>query len=156
MTIMDDDQQKLRELVNDDADGFLYHYTSLEALNGIITNKTLWASHIKYLNDTSEQVILRELVNNRILDRLAALPNVRRDQWKVLVARARELYVTCFSEDSGDRLSQWRATAVVPESASSLEKVRYWTIVTPVMMSAVWPLKRYITSLLKARGAPKL
>jgi hypothetical protein len=106
---LDDAQQELRDLVNDDADGSLYHYTSLEALNGIVSNKTIWASHIKYLNDTSEQTILGNLIQDRILERLATQPSIVPKQWDVLFSRGRELFVVCFSEDGGDRLSQWRA-----------------------------------------------
>ena len=106
---MEDEQQKLRDMANDDADGFLYHYTSLEALNGIITNKTLWASHIKYLNDTSEQKIVRDLVFDRIM--LGATTNTKHliEQMNRLFARDDGTFVVCFSEDGGDRLSQWRA-----------------------------------------------
>jgi hypothetical protein len=32
---VDANERMLRDLVNDDADGFLYHYTSLEVLNSI-------------------------------------------------------------------------------------------------------------------------
>ena len=110
---MDDDQQRLRDLVNDDADGFLYHYTSLEALIGIATNKIFWASHIRYLNDTSEQDIMGQLVLKRIKQLDTAGPNGEAgefEQWKILLDRDIErFFVICFSEDGGDRLSQWRA-----------------------------------------------
>ena len=32
----------------------LYHYTSLSGLLGIIENKCIWASDIRYLNDSNE------------------------------------------------------------------------------------------------------
>ena len=32
----------------------LYHYTNLEGAKGIISNKTFWASHIKFMNDSKE------------------------------------------------------------------------------------------------------
>jgi hypothetical protein len=106
---LDDEQQELWDVVNDDADGSVYHYTSLEALNGIVSNKTFWASHIKYLNDTSEQIILRHLVQHRILELLGTQPSIVPEQWEAHFAREREIFVVCFSEDGGDRLSQWRA-----------------------------------------------
>jgi hypothetical protein len=110
---LDDDQQELRDLVNNDADGFLYHYTSLDALIGIAGGKILWASHIKYLNDTSEQDIMRQLLLKEIQELIMADPHAAAeqiDQWRVLLDRDIEpFFVLCFSEDGGDRLSQWRA-----------------------------------------------
>jgi hypothetical protein len=32
----------------------LYHYTSIEGLMGILTNRSLWATEIYFLNDTQE------------------------------------------------------------------------------------------------------
>jgi hypothetical protein len=40
------------------ADELLYHYTSVEAFVNIINGGELWASHIRYLNDRSEQRLL--------------------------------------------------------------------------------------------------
>lgn len=37
------------------SDSRLYHYTTLEWFAGILDTDKLWASHIGYLNDTSEQ-----------------------------------------------------------------------------------------------------
>lgn len=33
---------------------YLYHYTTLEGLHGVVTKRVLWASNIFYLNDTQE------------------------------------------------------------------------------------------------------
>jgi hypothetical protein len=89
-------------------DGFLYHYTDVDALTKIITKKTMRATHIRYLNDTSEQTILRDAVLARIerdIDRVDT-----KERWKARLSRELEsIFVTCFSEDRGDRLSQWRA-----------------------------------------------
>ena len=38
-------------------DNFVYHYTSLDALRGILGKELcLWATHYAYLNDPSEQI----------------------------------------------------------------------------------------------------
>jgi hypothetical protein len=114
---LNDALQESRNTVNEDEDGFLYHYTDLNALIGIISNKVLWASHIKYLNDTSEQVIYRQLVSNKIweIDSSTDL-NVEEQRLPERIRQSRTLggsltmaFVVCFSEDGGDRLSQWRA-----------------------------------------------
>jgi len=35
-------------------DGLLYHYTSSEGLMGILRSNSIFATHIRYLNDTQE------------------------------------------------------------------------------------------------------
>jgi len=37
----------------------IYHYTSPEALTGIVRDKQLWATNIRYLNDSQEFVYTR-------------------------------------------------------------------------------------------------
>jgi Protein of unknown function (DUF2971) len=98
--------------VNPDEDGFLYHYTNLEALTGIIINRTMWATHIRYLNDTSEQTLLRDALKARV----RASPMIRGffdrtpEQLQAdLDIDLQPVFVSCFSADRGDRLSQWRA-----------------------------------------------
>lgn len=96
-------------VVDSDEDGFLYHYTSLEALIGIVNHRTLWASNIKYLNDTSEQTILQNLVRDQILELIAKQSSNAPGRWRQAFQRALDIFVVCLSEDAGDRLSQWRA-----------------------------------------------
>jgi hypothetical protein len=105
---LDDDQQKL---VNNQ-DRFLYHYTSLEAFTSIIQKRTMWASHIKFLNDTSEQEILENLIVGRLLQPFTTEPNRKKilnDLRLYFDSITDPMFVICFSEDGGDRLSQWRA-----------------------------------------------
>lgn len=98
-------RQQFREL--------LYHYTSIETFLRILDNAELWASHIRYLNDTSEQRLSWDLVRARINERLAFAVGDERIR---LLKQQRfaenpdrlNVYVICFSKDGGDRLSQWR------------------------------------------------
>lgn len=91
----------------------LYHYTSIETFLKILDNAELWASHVRYLNDTSEQQLSWDLVRMRIAERLAFAVGDERD---ILLKQKRfaerpdrlNVYVVCFSRDGGDRLSQWR------------------------------------------------
>lgn len=39
-------------------DQLLYHYTTIETFVNIMDGGELWASHIRYLNDTSEQRLM--------------------------------------------------------------------------------------------------
>ena len=45
----------------------LYHYTTLEGLLGIINTQTLWATHGRFLNDSSELVLFKDkLIDLRV------------------------------------------------------------------------------------------
>jgi hypothetical protein len=52
--------------------GPLYHYTSVDALFGMLKNKALWATNVHYLNDASETEfglrLMRELVARALGD----------------------------------------------------------------------------------------
>ena len=91
----------------------LYHYTSLESFRGIVQSSTLWASHIRYLNDASEQRLMSDLVLQRIEERLQDTTDSYHKKLLELKAIAaspqdEDIYVISFSEDGGDSLSQWR------------------------------------------------
>jgi hypothetical protein len=51
-------------LTHEDVPKTLYHYTSLEALVSIVQSKRLRASAIRFLNDTSEAMRLKEGYGN--------------------------------------------------------------------------------------------
>lgn len=94
-------------------DELLYHYTAVDSFLSIVNGGELWASHIRYLNDTSEQRLAWEHVRARIDARLAAASGDSRDRLLLFQSLANspvdlDLFVLCFSKDAGDRLSQWR------------------------------------------------
>lgn len=94
-------------------DQLLYHYTTIETFVNIMDDGELWASHIRYLNDTSEQRLMWNHVRARIKSRLnEATENdsERLLQFQSLASSPVEMdiYLLCFSMDGGDRLSQWR------------------------------------------------
>jgi len=95
--------------------GLLYHYTDQKGLIGIIESKKIWATHARYLNDTSEGKIVFEVLrkvlndipgNSTLQDRRKAMTKFQAGL-KDFVAGL-NMFVTSFSED-GNRLSQWRA-----------------------------------------------
>lgn len=43
-----------------DKEVYLYHYTSIEAFNGIVNSRSIWASDCRYLNDKLELIHARE------------------------------------------------------------------------------------------------
>ncbi len=98
----------------EEADHYLYHYTTAEGLLGIVQTRKIWATSIFYLNDMKEfrdgielskkhvqalhdgmtEAFLRKLLAN-VLERLRACDGFH-------------TYVCSFSELADD-LSQWRA-----------------------------------------------
>ncbi|MEC6816983.1 DUF2971 domain-containing protein [Photobacterium toruni] len=89
----------------------LYHYTSLQGLIGVITDKSVWASHCEYLNDSSEFIhalSFAKTVSGNIFmddDYLEAFGWAVRDSLEHMVKH--DIYVASFSENA-DLLSQWR------------------------------------------------
>jgi len=117
----------------------LYHYTSPSGLIGIIKEKNIWATNVRYLNDFNELLeasdtasgLLSEYCsddnNQDIMELLAEM----REQVGTAASR---YYVCSFSEDK-DSLSQWRAYCPpsggyalgIPSShLSSLAKEKNW------------------------------
>jgi hypothetical protein len=62
----------------------LYHYTNSAGLVGILQTKTLWATHYKSLNDSSEIVFAKDLLISRML------PHVR-EEYEKLIRQSRDI-----------------------------------------------------------------
>ena len=107
-------------LVHNNDDKILYHYTSQSGLMGIARSKSIWASHLYYLNDTTEFVHAFDLMyqkvealhdgvrGNALNPKNYLYEKVKDDlrSYKLLPSQI-GLFVCSFSED-GDLLSQWR------------------------------------------------
>ena len=87
----------------------LYHYTNWEGLLGILRDKTLWATHYKFLNDYSEIGFLR----NKLISRL--IPIVHKeyerfikqsshDKQKIIQKGRRNQVVQQYTENVVDKL----------------------------------------------------
>ncbi len=93
----------------------LYHYTSQSGLLGIINSNKIWASHLLYLNDSTEFKYATDLMRKTIHSLPdSTLPKIAKDAFTELsqdleniVAEQFGVYVFSLSED-GDLLSQWR------------------------------------------------
>lgn len=92
----------------------LYHYTSGTGLIGVLTSRCIWATSIRFLNDSREYDLAVDLTRKSIQARLQKVRN-RYDEalYRVLEQNldtgiTAEVYVSSFSEHS-DQLSQWRA-----------------------------------------------
>jgi hypothetical protein len=101
------------------SDEYLFHYTTQPAICGIAKDQCLWATNIRYLNDSTEFVHSFELARNIVeqMDALhtedrAVLSLLLRDEIRNPITKrflGFRHYIVSLSCDGGDRLSQWRA-----------------------------------------------
>ena len=93
---------------------FIYHYTDPKGLIGILSEGQLWATDIRYLNDSSE-LLHAEKLHGQVLQELsAAAPADSIRKRLATVARERapwqyrlHTYAVCFCADD-DLLTQWK------------------------------------------------
>jgi len=92
----------------------LYHYTSGEGLAGILRTRRLWATDVRYLNDSAEFNYALPLVAEEVRRKreLTKVHNALFEEWERAFDMASNVrvYVTAFSSKP-DSLSQWRAYA---------------------------------------------
>jgi len=97
----------------EDAPELLYHYTSLGSFVEIVRSRSLYATDILYLNDVLEYRHARQLIANRIEERLSDPAEICERAallWYLKMLNAAEtepVYVASFSEKADD-ISQWR------------------------------------------------
>lgn len=99
-----------------DDDLQLYHYTTIDGLEGIIKNRSMWLTHTSTLNDPTElkygKEIILKILNNEISNGHDETIDILLHSLKVQVNSFDEImyeaYVACFCK-SDNLLSQWRA-----------------------------------------------
>ena len=91
----------------------LYHYTSGSGLLGIVESKSIWATSVRYLNDSAEYA-LAVAAAEMILDHRASMARTpfKMGIYRVLKDSLKqghetEVFVSSFSQNA-DQLSQWR------------------------------------------------
>ncbi|HBG19387.1 MAG TPA: DUF2971 domain-containing protein [Desulfobulbaceae bacterium] len=91
----------------------LYHYTSFSGLLGIVDIRALWASDIRYMNDSSELKHAADLLRTEISRRLGAghgrhhLFDQFLDWFTYRITNGHMLFASSFRAN-GNLLSQWR------------------------------------------------
>jgi hypothetical protein len=91
----------------------LYHYTSFTGLLGIVASRALWASDIRYMNDSAELKHTADLIHTEITHRIAAghrkpdLLNQFLDWVTHRITNGHMLFASSF-RSNGNLLSQWR------------------------------------------------
>jgi hypothetical protein len=132
-------EDKLKDLIIGESSkpqGLLYHYTTQRGLIGIISTKSIWATHYQYLNDWLEiQDAYQKIYVNAIVEKLTYSEDMNKELYefikKNLIEHANlyDVFLMSFSDDvkalrgkkqseyaenkeseyAGNRLSQWRA-----------------------------------------------
>jgi hypothetical protein len=91
----------------------LYHYTTASGLLGILRSKAIWATNIRFLNDSREFALAMDLTREILRERLSqAKARYQQALYSVLSdglshSQESQLFVASFSAN-GDQLSQWR------------------------------------------------
>ncbi|ARU57786.1 hypothetical protein OLMES_3765 [Oleiphilus messinensis] len=101
----------------------LYHYTSFSGLRGIVESNAIWASDIRYMNDSAElrhtSDLIRQEVNRRIVE--DGSKTVLLNQFVDWVARritnGHILFGASF-RSNGNLLSQWRGYSALGKGVS--------------------------------------
>jgi hypothetical protein len=101
----------------------LYHYTTFRGLLGIVGSHTLWASDVRYMNDSAELKHTADLIRTEISRRIAAghpdpqLLNRFLDWVKHRITNGHMLFGASFRAN-GNLLSQWRGYGGVGKGVS--------------------------------------
>lgn len=101
----------------------LYHYTTLAGLTGIVSDRALFATELRYLSDSSEMAYAVSVLSNNLRTRLATNPAHVEVEYQLegwLSARIRnghQIFASCFTRN-GNLLSQWRGYCGVGDGVS--------------------------------------
>lgn len=119
-----DQQRDMAALAQMPPKGLLYHYTTVEGLQGILEKNDLWATSAYFLNDPAEIIYgydrLREVLDKWLANassvgekdslRVTLVSELRKAFGEVLLEKKiiHPIYLACFCEHD-NLLSQWRA-----------------------------------------------
>jgi len=102
-----------RELYADIPVGTLYHYTTFSGLLGIVRSRALWASDIRYMNDSAELRHTADLIGAEVRERIdtghanSGLLSLFLDWVAHRITNGHMLFGASF-RSHGNLLSQWR------------------------------------------------
>ena len=65
------EEQERQEVGDEPGPGLLYHYTDQKGLSGIIDSGNIWATHFRFLNDTSERLEALDFITKSV-DQIAS------------------------------------------------------------------------------------
>ncbi len=102
-----------RELYADIPMGTLYHYTTFSGLLGIVQSRALWASDVRYMNDSAELRHTSDLIKFEVSERIdggpanSTLLSLFADWVAYRITNGHMLFGASF-RSHGNLLSQWR------------------------------------------------
>jgi len=112
----------------------LHHYTTPQGLLGIVSDCSIWASDVRFMNDSSEFSYAAHLIDEVMAEVIA---EVSSDVLRALlptrpgVANAFEYgdqpFIACFCEE-GDLLSQWRGYSAGDSGFSLGLDLHHWAL----------------------------
>jgi Protein of unknown function (DUF2971) len=97
--------------IDETAPSILYHYTTCNGLLGILETNKLWASDVRYLNDSKEIDYGLEMIRSICHEFAPSISAAHAERLRTLTETLSVVdttYAACFCE-SDDLLSQWRA-----------------------------------------------
>ncbi len=112
-----------QSLYADLPEGVLYHYTTFTGLLGIVEKKALWASDIRYMNDSAELKHTADLIRIEVQQRITrghANPDLLAlfvDWVSYRITNGNILFGTSF-RSHGNLLSQWRGYSLPGKGVS--------------------------------------
>ena len=112
-----------KKLYSDIPKETLYHYTTFAGLVGIVNSQVLWASDIRYMNDSAELKHSADLIRMEITQRITAghaKPNLLNQflEWVThRITNGHMLFATSF-RSNGNLLSQWRGYSKMGKGVS--------------------------------------
>ncbi|MGH1485361.1 MAG: DUF2971 domain-containing protein [Cellvibrionaceae bacterium] len=106
-------------LYADSPDELLYHYTTIKGFQGIIDNGYLWASDVRYMNDSAELQYIVQLLRWKIEpnEKNALLLNQFADWIANRITNGHMVFAASFRAN-GNLLSQWRGYSRVGKGIS--------------------------------------
>lgn len=114
-------EQIVQSLYADSTDELLYHYTTIKGLQGIVSAQCLWASDVRYMNDSAELNYIVELLQQRVkilqVPQTAELLNHFVDWTSNRITNGHMVFAASFRAN-GNLLSQWRGYSSVGKGVS--------------------------------------
>jgi hypothetical protein len=112
--------QKISQaLYADSPDEYLYHYTTIQGLQGIVESQCLWASDVRYMNDSAELKYIVSMFRERItqLDKHTDFLYQFVDWIENRMTNGHMVFAASFRAN-GNLLSQWRGYSRVGKGIS--------------------------------------
>jgi hypothetical protein len=108
-----DDKLALQQILVNSLPARLFHYTDAAGLKGILQSERLFATDLRFMNDSGELFYARNLISEVTSTELSSQPEplskIFHQVFELLeVVAVHAFYAACFCEE-GDVLSQWRA-----------------------------------------------